>query len=58
MGNLSAIKKVLEVMSVKSTDLFDFTGGRKIPFQLDEERIYIIPGYQREISWTAENVQI
>ena len=58
MGNLSAIKKVSEVMSVKETELFDLTGGRQIPFPLDEGRRYIIPGYQREISWTSDNVQI
>lgn len=58
MGNLSAIKKVSEVMAVKETELFDLTGGRQIPFPLDEGRRYIIPGYQREISWTSDNVQI
>lgn len=58
MGNLSAIKRVSEVMSIEETKLYDLTGGRMIPFPLDEQREYIIPGYQREIRWSAENVQI
>ena len=58
MGNFSAIKKVSDVISIKETEMFELTGGRQIPFPLDEGRMYIIPGYQREISWTSDNVQI
>lgn len=58
MRNISGMKKVLEFFGAGQTDIYDANGGRVTPFPLDENRIYIIPGYQREIRWSAENVQI
>lgn len=58
MRNLSAIKKVEEVFGVKQVCIYDKINGRDNFIYLDENRTYIIPGYQREIRWSAENVQI
>jgi len=33
------------------------TGELNRPFPLCENRVYIIPGYQREIRWSSEDVQ-
>lgn len=58
MGNLSAIKTVQEIISSKATTIYEIIGDRTRPFPLEEDRIYIIPGYQRKIRWSSENVQI
>ena len=58
MGILSGIKKVKEVFGTKQVCIYDKINGREKSVCLDENRTYIIPGYQREIRWTAENVQI
>lgn len=59
MANLSGIKNVKEVILSDELIIFDKTmGGREKRVVLDKERKYIIPEYQREISWSAENVQI
>lgn len=58
MGNLSAIKTVQEIISSKATTIYEIIGDRTRPFPLEESRIYIIPGYQRKIRWSSENVQI
>lgn len=58
MRILSGIKTVSEVFRSEETELYDVSGGRKLPFPLDNDRVYIIPGYQREIKWDNEKVQI
>lgn len=58
MGILSGIKTVSEIFRSEKTELYDVSGGRQIPFFLEDNRIYIIPGYQREIQWDNEKVQI
>lgn len=58
MRILSGIKKVEEVFGTKQVCIYDEINGRDNSVYLDENRIYIIPGYQREIRWSAENVQI
>lgn len=58
MRNASGMKKVSEFFGSGKTDIYDTIGGRVQPVSLDENRIYIIPGYQREIRWASENVQI
>lgn len=58
MRNLSGIKRVEEVLGKRQMYIFDKINGRENPFCLEENRVYIIPGYQREIRWSAENVQI
>lgn len=58
MEILSGVKKVEEVMGVKQAYIYDSINGRERVIKLDENRIYVIPGYQREIRWSAENVQI
>ena len=59
MPNLSGIKKVEEVLSCESVIIYDIPkGGRPRTVSLDENRKYIVPGYQREIRWSTENVQM
>lgn len=58
MKILSGVKKVEEVMGVNQAYVYDSINGRESVIKLDENRIYVIPGYQREIRWSAENVQI
>ena len=59
MPNLSGIKKVEEVLSCESVIIYDIPkGGRPRTVSLDENRKYIVPGYQREIRWSTENVQV
>ena len=58
MAILSGIKKVKEILGRAETDIYDKVCGRVKAFPLDENRTYIIPEYQREIAWSAENVQI
>lgn len=58
MEILSGIKTVSEVFKKEETKLYDVSGGRNIPIPLEDNRIYIIPGYQREIRWDNEKVQI
>lgn len=58
MRNVSGVKKVEEVFGVKQVCIYDEINGRDNSICLDENRTYIIPGYQREIRWSAENVQI
>lgn len=54
----SGMKKVSEFFDRGQTNIYDTIGGRKQEVSLDEDRVYLIPGYQREIRWSAENVQI
>lgn len=58
MSNLSAIKTVQDIISSKETTIYEIVGNRTRPFPLEESRVYIIPGYQRKIRWSSENVQI
>lgn len=58
MGIRSGIKTVEEVFGTKQVCIYDRINDREKSVCLDENRIYIIPGYQREIRWSAENVQI
>lgn len=59
MPRVSGIKTVKELFCADEVELFAKTsGGRKLYVPLDEDRIYIVPGYQREIRWSIENVQI
>lgn len=58
MSNVSGMKRISEFFGTQQTDMYDVRGGRQILIPLEENRIYIIPGYQREIRWSAENVQI
>lgn len=58
MSNASGMKKVSEFFGGTQTIIYDTIGGRKREVSLDENRVYIIPGYQREIRWSSENVQI
>lgn len=55
---LSGIKLIREIFSTEKTVLVDVGGGRNDDRQLEENRKYIIPGYQREIKWDNEKVQI
>lgn len=57
MSNISGIKKVSEVLGNKETELYEISGNLKRPFPLKQNRVYVIPGYQREIRWSAEDVQ-
>lgn len=57
MYNLSGIKKVEEILSINETEISTVKGGRKKDYILEKSRKYIIPGYQREIRWSEENVQ-
>lgn len=58
MSILSGIKLIREIFSTEKTVLVDVGGGRNDNRQLEENRKYIIPGYQREIKWDNEKVQI
>lgn len=58
MRTASGMKKVSEFFDRSQTVIFDTIGGRKQEVFLDENRVYLIPGYQREIRWSSENVQI
>lgn len=59
MSNLSAIKKVEEIMSPNELVVFDRPrGGREKSITLEKDRVYIVPEYQREIRWSTENVQV
>lgn len=58
MSILSGIKLIREIFSTEKTVLVDVGGGRYDDRQLEENRKYIIPGYQREIKWDNEKVQI
>lgn len=57
MSNISGIKKVSELLENEETEVYEITGGLKRPFPLGENRVYVIPGYQREIRWSSEDVQ-
>lgn len=57
MSNISGIKKVSEVLGNEKTELYEISGNLKRPFPLEQNRVYVIPGYQREIRWSAEDVQ-
>lgn len=57
MSILSGIKLIREIFSTEKTVLVD-VGGRNDDCQLEENSKYIIPGYQREIKWDNEKVQI
>lgn len=57
MSNISGIKKVSELLKNEETVVYEITGELKRPFPLGKNRIYIIPGYQREIRWSSEDVQ-
>lgn len=54
----SGMKKVSEFFDRGQTIIYDTIGERKQEVSLDENRVYLIPGYQREIRWSSENVQI
>lgn len=58
MRTASGMKKVSEFFDRGQTIIYDTIGGRKQEVFLDENRVYLIPGYQREIRWSSENVQI
>lgn len=58
MSIISGIKLIREIFSTEKTVLVDVGGGRYDDRQLEENRKYIIPGYQREIKWDNEKVQI
>lgn len=57
MSNISGIKKVSELLKNEKTEIYEITGELNRPFPLCENRVYIIPGYQREIRWSSEDVQ-
>lgn len=57
MSNISGIKKVSELLGNEETELYEISGNLKRPFPLGQNRVYVIPGYQREIRWSAEDVQ-
>lgn len=57
MSNISGIKKVSDVLSNEETELYEVSGTLNRPFPLRENRVYVIPGYQREIRWSSEDVQ-
>lgn len=57
MSNISGIKKVSEVLGEEETKIYEISGMLQRPFPLAENRIYVIPGYQREIRWSTEDVQ-
>lgn len=59
MMNLSGIKKVDEFFCSDELTICDVPrGGRERKVVLESDRKYIVPGYQREIRWSTENVQI
>ena len=55
MAIFSAIKNVKEFFSVEESKMYD---GSLLEIPLGKDRVYVIPGYQREIRWSSENVQI
>ena len=59
MSNLSGIKNVKEIVSSDELIIYDKPkGGRERTIKLEKDREYIVPEYQREIKWSAENVQV
>ena len=52
---VSDIKTVLEILDANEKDLIDRRG---VIHKLYKNRVYVIPGYQREIKWTPKNVQV
>lgn len=59
MAILSGIKTVKEVMLADEVIIYDNPGGgRTDQVELDSNRKYIVPAYQREIKWSTENVQV
>lgn len=58
MAIYSGTKKVKEILERNATDIVDKVCGRIETFELEDERIYIIPEYQRAITWSAGNVQL
>lgn len=57
MVNISGIKKVSELLGNEETVVYEVSGNLQRPFPLGENRVYVIPEYQREIRWSAEDVQ-
>lgn len=49
MSNISGIKKVSELLGNEETMLYEISGNLKRPFPLGQNRVYVIPGYQREM---------
>lgn len=59
MSNASGIKKVDEVITTNALTILNvMKGGRDLKIEMDPNRKYIVPGYQREFKWSTENVQI
>lgn len=59
MLTLSSIRKVQEILSRDEFSLYDKRkGDREKKVCFDKDRKYLIPGYQREIRWSSDNVQI
>ena len=59
MLTLSSIRKVQEILSRDEFSLYDKRkGDREKKVCFDKDREYLIPGYQREIRWSSDNVQI
>lgn len=59
MQNVSGIISVGDIMSKEKLTLSSKVGTRRPKdIELDNDRIYIVPGYQREIRWSPENVQV
>lgn len=57
MSNISGVKKVSELLKTDETVVYEITGELVRPFPLGENRVYVIPRYQREIRWSSEDVQ-
>lgn len=58
MRTAIGMKKVSEFFDREQTIIYDTIGERKQEVSLDENRVYLILGYQSEIRWSSENVQI
>lgn len=58
MRNVSGIKKVAKIFGKTEIVIYDKPNEREQNVILEEERVYVIPAYQREIRWEPGNVQM
>lgn len=58
MRNVSGIKKVAKIFGKTEIVIYDKPNEREQNVVLEEERVYVIPAYQREIRWEPGNVQM
>ncbi len=59
MYNSSSIKTVKEIISSGEVIIHDVSsGGIDKNVTMENDREYVVPEYQREITWSSENVQV